>query len=184
MIVGLTIIEENMQDMNIKYMQQALDIARRSYHLPGTLPFGAVIVENDRIVGEGLNRTYEIFDPTSHGEIEAIRDACQRLQKTDLSGCDLYSTCEPCSMCVSTMYLSGIENLYYASSLIESSEFFGRLANFDSKWMRRINSQDLRVEVGRPVEQRKMSSTQILKTEALLVFEEFLKQNPQTNMTN
>jgi len=87
MIVGLTIIEENMQDMNIKYMQQALDIARRSYHLPGTLPFGAIIVKNDKIVGEGLNRTYELFDPTSHGEIEAIRDACRRLQKTDLSGC-------------------------------------------------------------------------------------------------
>ncbi len=160
--------------MNMKYMHRALNIARQSCHLPGTLPFGAVVVKDDGIVGEGLNRTYEKLDLTSHGEIEAIRDACLRLQKTDLSDCDLYTSCEPCSMCVATIYLAGIENLYYASSLVESSKFFDRLALLDSRGIRRIDSQDLRSEVGRPIDKRKLLSTQILQAEAQSVFEDFL----------
>jgi tRNA(Arg) A34 adenosine deaminase TadA len=98
--------------MHETFMQRALEIARESLDEPGALPYAAVIVKDGRIVGEGLNRANGRCDPTSHGEVEAIRDACAKLGTLDLSGCDLYTTAEPCSMCVATMYLSGIARLY------------------------------------------------------------------------
>lgn len=161
----------------IQYMRRALEISRQSFQLPGTLPFGSVIVKNDKIVGEGLNRTYEKYDPTSHGEIEAIRNACANLKTTDLSQCDLYTSCEPCSMCIATIYLAGIKKLFYASTLTESSKFFENLAKRNSKWIRRISSHDLRMEVGRPVEQRSIDSNQICQIEANSVYNEYLKHN-------
>jgi tRNA(Arg) A34 adenosine deaminase TadA len=159
--------------MHETFMQRALEIARESLDEPGALPYAAVIVKDGRIVGEGLNRANGRCDPTSHGEVEAIRDACAKLGTLDLSGCDLYTTAEPCSMCVATMYLSGIARLYYALAVPESAAFMARLAALDPKWQRRISAADLRREVSLPMDQRQMPAVPVLTDEALSVFDEF-----------
>jgi guanine deaminase len=162
--------------MHENFMQRALEIAREALDEPGALPYAAVIVKDGRIVGEGLNRANGRYDPTSHGEVEAIRDACAKLGTLDLSGCDLYTTAEPCSMCVATMYLSGIQRLYYALAVPDSAAFMARLAARDPKWQRRIAAADLRREVSLPMDQRQMPAEAVLTDEALSVFDEFAKR--------
>jgi len=82
------------------FMRRAIALSEQALGEAGAGPFAAVIVRDGAIVGEGINRSRAKHDPTSHGEVEAIRDACGRLKTVDLSGCDLYTTCEPCTMCV------------------------------------------------------------------------------------
>ena len=94
--------------MQEKFMARAIELARESVDTPGPLPYGAVVVKDGEIIGEGLDRSYANSDPTSHGEVEAIRDACKRLSATSLKGADLYTSGEPCSMCVAAMYQVGI----------------------------------------------------------------------------
>ena len=86
-----------------KFMRRAIELSAQAIDTPGARPYGAVVVKDGKIVGEGLNQSAKNFDPTSHGEVEAIRDACRNLKTTDLSGTDLYTSCEPCSVCVATM---------------------------------------------------------------------------------
>ena len=81
-----------------KFMRRAIELSAQALETPGARPYGAVVVKDGRIVGEGLNQSAKNFDPTSHGEVEAIRDACRNLKTTDLSGADLYTSCEPCSV--------------------------------------------------------------------------------------
>ena len=162
--------------MDENFMRRALEIARRSLEMPGALPYAAVIVKEGQIVGEGLNQALANHDPTSHGEVEAIRDACTRLGTSRLDGCDLYTTAEPCSMCVATMYVAGITNLYYASAAPESAAFLGRLAADDSRYHRRLNNDELRNEVGTPIADRQMPSQQILADEMHQLFDEFVSR--------
>ena len=82
-----------------KFMRRAIELSAQALEKPGARPYAAVIVKDGKIVGEGLNQSTGHFDPTSHGEVEAIRDACRNLKTLDLSGCDLYTSAEPCSMC-------------------------------------------------------------------------------------
>ena len=85
-------------------------------------PFGAVIVRNDVVIGSGHNRVLLNHDPTCHGEIEAIRDACKRTGSFDLSGCDLYTTAEPCPMCLAAAMWANIEHIYYGCSKAETAD--------------------------------------------------------------
>jgi tRNA(Arg) A34 adenosine deaminase TadA len=104
-----------------KFMHRAIELSARALNEPGARPYGAVVVKDGKIVGEGLNQSAKNFDPTSHGEVEAIRDACRNLKTTDLSGADLYTSCEPCSVCVATMLMAGIGRMYYGASLEQSA---------------------------------------------------------------
>jgi tRNA(Arg) A34 adenosine deaminase TadA len=162
--------------MHEDFMRRALQIAGQSLDEPGAMPYGAVVVRDGTIIGEGLNRALAKSDPTSHGEVEAIRAACKHLGTTDLSGADLYTTAEPCSMCVATMYLAGIERVYYASGAKESGAFMARLAARDPKWTRRISGPDLRREVGLPMEGRQMQAVPLLSAEAHALFDAFAKK--------
>ena len=162
--------------MQEKFMRRALEIARESLDMPGALPYGAVVVKGDDIVGEGLNKAVKIHDPTSHGEVEAIRDACRRLATTDLNGCDLYTTAEPCSMCVATMHVAGIVRLFYASAAPESAAFAARIGNVDSKWKRRMSNDELRHQVGLALDERKMPVAQLLAEEAHALFDVYAKR--------
>jgi tRNA(Arg) A34 adenosine deaminase TadA len=158
-------------------MRRALEIARTAIDVPGALPYAAVIVKDGRIVGEGLNRAVTNFDPTSHGEIEAIRDACVRLRTMDLSGCDLYTTAEPCPMCVATMYLSNIPRFYYASAARESTAFLARHAAKDPAFRRKITSPEISHEVSLPIGQRKMTAIQTMAADAHAIFEEHARRH-------
>ncbi len=161
--------------MHETYMRRALDIARTSFNEPGALPYAAVIVKDGAIIGEGLNRALSLSDPTSHGEVEAIRDACKKLGTTSLAGADLYTTAEPCAMCVATMYLSGIRHLYYASAAPESAAFLNRLASKDPRLTRRLSAADLRHQVSLPMDQRQMPATPLLTAEMHALFDEFAR---------
>lgn len=158
------------------YMRRALELARESLEIPGALPYAAVIVKDGEIVGEGLNKAVAMHDPTSHGEVEAIRDACSKLGTLRLSECDLYTTAEPCAMCVATMYISGIANLYYACASPASAAFIGRLAAVDSSYVRHLTNDELREQVGTPLTKRSMPATQLMNDQAEALFDEFARR--------
>jgi len=96
-------------------MRRAIDLGRQMMRSGEGRPFGCVILRNGEVIGEGCNSMDRDNDPTAHGEVEAIRDACRRLKTLDLAGAELYTSCEPCPMCTSVMYLAGISKLYYAA---------------------------------------------------------------------
>jgi tRNA(Arg) A34 adenosine deaminase TadA len=147
-----------------EFMLKALALSQESvYHQHGQ-PFGAVVVKEGKIVGEGYNQVLSKLDPTAHGEVEAIRDACQKLDSVDLSGCQLYTSCEPCSICVATMYVVGIEAIYYASDLTSCTQHFKPLENTIYK---NVDTDDLREQVGMRIEKRHIFSSQHESEEAL-----------------
>ena len=163
--------------MHETFMRRAIALAEQSVDTPGALPFGAVVVRDGEIIGEGLNRSDADSDPTSHGEVEAIRDACRRLGVTTLPGADLYTNCAPCPMCLSTMYLVGIGTLYYAAGPEDGGDLFRRLVAHDGKWARPISGADLRREIALPADQRQMPSHQVLAEEACRVFDAFVARH-------
>ncbi|MEI7500083.1 MAG: nucleoside deaminase [Bacteroidota bacterium] len=98
------------------YLNEAFDEAFQSVRSNIGGPFGAVIVMDGKIIGKGGNRVSSQNDPTAHAEIVAIRDACQNIKNFDLTGSILYSTCEPCPMCLSAIYWANIKAVYYCST--------------------------------------------------------------------
>ncbi len=112
---------------NEDFMRRAIAISAQALDQPGLEPFGAVVVRNGKIVGEGINRSRANLDPTSHGETEAIRDAARNLGTVDLRGCELYTSCEPCPLCVAAMAIAGITRLYYAADMDQAEAALGRL---------------------------------------------------------
>lgn len=113
-----------------KYLLRSVEMARHSIASHGGGPFGAVIVKNGEIVGEGVNTVTTSPDCTAHAEINALRDACRRLNTFDLSGCELYASCEPCPMCLSAIYWSRINVVYYASTQDDAAEI-----GFDDRYI-------------------------------------------------
>jgi tRNA(Arg) A34 adenosine deaminase TadA len=148
------------------FMEEAFALARTAKASEGTAPFGAVVVKDGEIVGRGLNRARACFDPTSHGETEAIRDACRNLRTVDLSGCDLYTSCEPCALCVCAMEMAGIRTLIYAATLADAPVI---LAQVPAKYRNRVPSDVLRREAGLPSPDRRMPSRQMAHEEGLAV---------------
>lgn len=101
------------QDLKVKFMRKAIELSVKSVKI-GSGPFGAVIVKDGKIVGRGENRVTHKSDPTAHAEIGAIRQAASRLKTHDLTGCTIFSSCEPCPMCLSAIYWANISEVYYA----------------------------------------------------------------------
>ena len=98
------------------WMEEAVALARAGMRIHGGGPFGAVIVADGKLVGRGCNQVTPLLDPTAHAEVTAIRDACQALQRFDLRGCVLYTSCEPCPMCLSAIYWARLDRVYFAST--------------------------------------------------------------------
>ncbi|THK34322.1 nucleoside deaminase [Ensifer sp. MPMI2T] len=161
---------------NEDFMKRAVDISRRALTEPGTEPFGAVVVKDGRIIGEGLNHSLANFDPTSHGEVEAIRDACRSLKCVDLTGCDMYTSCEPCAMCVATMEVAGISRLYYASSMGQAGRAFATLTRDERH---PIDVDRLRALAGSLIEERDMPAEQHLDREAVEIVEAWVKMKKE-----
>jgi tRNA(Arg) A34 adenosine deaminase TadA len=99
-----------------RWMNEAIALARAGMRIHGGGPFGAVIVANGELVGRGCNQVTPTLDPTAHAEVTAIRDACRALQRFDLRGCDLYTSCEPCPMCLSAIYWARLDRVFFAST--------------------------------------------------------------------
>jgi guanine deaminase len=144
------------------FMRQAIELSRKAMKDNGAAPFAAVIVKDGEIVGEGVNNVVNNCDATSHGEVEAIRDAGRRLGTWDLSGCALYTTCEPCELCVAAMFWAKIGKMYYANTLRNCEEI-----GFDLKPLRNLVRSDLH--------ERTLPAERVLPEEAHAVLDEWTK---------
>ena len=139
------------------FMQKAIELSIKNIHNNGG-PFGCVIVKNNKIISEGVNGVTQNNDPTAHAEIVAIRNACKKLNTFDLSGCELYTSCEPCPMCLSAIYWSHIDLVYYGNSRENAAEI-----QFDDKF--------IYDEMKKDINERKIPLKQILKEEAIKAFD-------------
>ena len=140
-----------------KFMLRAIELSISSVNGTGG-PFGCVIVKDDKIIAEGSNKVTFSNDPTAHAEIVAIREACKKLNTFNLSGCDLYASCEPCPMCLSAIYWSHVDNIFYANTREDAKKI-----NFDDSL--------IYSEISKKNEDRKIPIKQILRDEALKAFE-------------
>lgn len=114
-----------------KYMQLAINEAYYGINHNHGGPFGAVIVKNNKIIAKGHNHVLSKNDPTCHGEIDAIRKACKKLKTHDLSGCILYTTAEPCPMCLCASMWSNIDKIYYGCNILDTEDIGFRDNKFD-----------------------------------------------------
>ena len=144
-----------MEEKN-KFMLKAIELSIKSAETIGG-PFGCVIVKDNKIISEGSNKVTLTNDPTAHGEIVAIREACLKLNTFNLSGCELYSTCEPCPMCLSAIYWSHIDKIFYANTRNDAKNI-----DFDDSF--------IYSEINKKIEDRKIKMTQMLRDEALKAF--------------
>ena len=139
-----------------KFMRRAIELARQtSIEEKAGGPFGCVIVKDGEIVGEGSNSVLADGDPTSHAEMNAIRNACKQLGTHDLSGCVVYTTGEPCPMCYAGCWWARIDSIYYASTIQDAQKY----GNFDDAV--------LFEEVESDIKERKLAGTELLREEML-----------------
>ncbi len=111
---------DNYTDEDARYMQMAIDLSVENVDNGGG-PFGAVIVKDGDILSTGVNRVVPGSDPTAHAEVSAIREACGKLKTYKLEGCTIYSSCEPCPMCLSAIYWAGIKRLCYGNTKADAA---------------------------------------------------------------
>ena len=128
-----------------KYMEVANDLAQENLKTNNGGPFGACIVKDNKIIGKGNNRVVGNNDPTAHAEVVAIRDACKNINSFDLSGCELYTTCYPCPMCLSAIIWSNIKKVYYGNTSLDA-EMIGFRDEFIYEYIRNSNSDVLDLE--------------------------------------
>jgi guanine deaminase len=142
--------------MSPEFMRRAIALAIENVGSGGG-PFAAVIARDGKIVAEGTNRVTLTNDPTAHAEIVAIREACRVLKDFQLTGCDLYATCEPCPMCLGAIYWARPSRVFYASTAADAAT-----AGFDDAFIYE--------ELKKVATQRRIPMNQILREEALAVF--------------
>ena len=139
-------------------MRQAIRLSLEKIHQGQGGPFGAVIALEGRIISEGYNQVTSQNDPTAHAEIVAIRRACETLNTFSLAGCDIYTSCEPCPMCLSAIYWARIDQIYYANTRQDAA-----MIGFDDEFLYR--------EVSIPLEHRQIPTIRLLEHEAMAAFE-------------
>lgn len=124
-------------------------------------PFGAVVVRKGKVVGEGWNRVIALNDPTAHGEVSAIRDACHKTKSFSLEGCEIYTTGQPCPMCLGAIYWARIARIFYGFSIEEAARI-----GFDDR--------DFFQQICRPPADRIIPERQILGDEAKRLADDYL----------
>lgn len=139
------------------FMREAIKLSKESVENGGG-PFGAVIVKDGKIIAKGTNNVTKNCDPTAHAEISAIRKAAHNLNDFDLSGCEIYTSCEPCPMCLGAIYWSHIDKMYYGNTKNDAHDI-----GFDDSFI--YNELDL------PLEKRRLKSERLMGNEAIEAFE-------------
>lgn len=152
--------------MEEKFMRQAIALSIENIDKGGG-PFGAVIVRNGEVVATGVNRVTASHDPTAHAEVSAIRSACSRLGTFSLEGCEIYTSCEPCPMCLSAIYWARIDKIYYANTQDDA-----RAIDFDDSFIYQ--------EIALPKDQRSIPTVQMLRDEAILGFDKWAETDEKT----
>lgn len=141
-------------------MREAIRLSRSKMQAGQGGPFGAVVVRRGQIIARGWNRVTSANDPTAHAEVMAIRVACRKLKTIQLADCELYTSCEPCPMCLAAIYWARLKKVFYANSRRDAAKI-----HFDDELIYR--------EVARPVSKRLMVMKQMLRGEAGQVFAEW-----------
>ena len=143
--------------MENEFMKRAIELSLESVNKGGG-PFGCVIVKDEKIVSEGSNKVTSSKDPTAHGEIVAIREACKKINNFSLSGFELHSSCEPCPMCLSAIYWARIDKVYFANTRQDAQKI-----DFDDSL--------IYSEFQKNIDKRKIPMVQMMRSEALKAFE-------------
>ena len=140
-----------------EFMQQAIALAVENVTSGQGGPFGAVIVKDGKVIATGVNRVTTANDPTAHAEVTAIRNACASLTSFQLEGCDIYSSCEPCPMCLAAIYWSRCRAIYYGNTAEDAAN-----VGFDDSF--------LYAEMKKPLSERAIPIEQMLPDEARASF--------------
>lgn len=143
-----------------EFMKIAVELAEKGMDTGEGGPFGAIIVKNGEIVGKGNNRVTSTNDPTAHAEMVAIRDACKNLNSFQLDDCEIYTSCEPCPMCLSAIYWSRPKAVYYACTKEDAASI-----GFDDDYIYH--------QIYKPIEQRDLKLTKLDEKESLRVFKKW-----------
>ena len=138
-------------------MRKAIELSVRNV-AEGGGPFGAVIAKDGEIVAMGCNRVTDEHDPTAHAEVSAIRAACRKLNTFDLSGCEIYTSCEPCPMCLGAIYWAHLDRMYYGNNQHDAAEI-----GFDDAFIYK--------EIALKPEERRLAPVRLLPEEAIKAFE-------------
>ena len=141
----------------IKFMQEAIRLSVANVTEGKGGPFGAIVVKDGKIIARGANSVTSTNDPTAHAEVVAIRNACNILNTFQLNGCDIYTSCEPCPMCLGAIYWARPDKLYYANSKEDAAAI-------------KFDDQFIYDEIAKPVTERKLFTKQLLRDEALKAF--------------
>lgn len=149
-----------MDALSNRFMQEAIDLSLAMMRQGKGGPFGAVVVKDNQIVGRGWNAVTSTNDPTAHAEIVAIRDACRALKTFQLSGCELYASCEPCPMCLSAAYWARVGKVVYGATRQDAA-----VAGFDDDFLYR--------EISKPNGERTLAAVELMREQAQAVLREW-----------
>ncbi|GEP88568.1 tRNA-specific adenosine deaminase [Chitinophaga terrae (ex Kim and Jung 2007)] len=150
-----------------RFMQHAIALSRKGMESGDGGPFGAVVVKGDEIIGEGWNQVLATTDPTAHAEVVAIRQACERLGAFQLTGCEIYTSCEPCPMCLGAIYWARPQRVYYANTKEDAAAI-----DFDDSFIYK--------ELEVPHTKKKIPLIPMPDQEALAVFREWKEKGDKT----
>ncbi len=150
-----------------KYMQEAVNAALTGMRNNEGGPFGCVIIKEGKIIGRGNNKVTSTNDPTAHAEITAIRDACKNLGSFQLEGCEIYTSCEPCPMCLGAIYWARPNKVYYGSNQVDAANI-----GFDDEFIYK--------EIPLPYNERSIPFEQLAPEIAIKPFEEWEKKEDKT----
>lgn len=149
-------MKQKITDTDRKFMKQATDLAVQNVEHGGG-PFGAVIVKDGEIIATGANSVVPDNDPTAHAEVNAIRNACSKVHNFKLDGCVIYSSCEPCPMCLSALYWAGVSKIYFGNTKEDAMRI-----DFDDKF--------IYDELEKPIEKRNLPCIHMEDTDAMRAF--------------
>lgn len=149
-----------MTDPNPEFMRAAIAESLAGMRSGDGGPFGAVVVKDGKIIARGHNRVLRTNDPTAHAEVTVIREACQTLNSFQLNGCELYTSCEPCPMCLGAIYWARLDRIYFGNTKVDAAEI-----GFDDQFI----YQELEVPLG----DRQLPMVPLLREEALEAFQEW-----------
>jgi guanine deaminase len=152
--------------MSSDFMRQAIALALENIRTGGG-PFAALVVKDGAVVATGANRVTATNDPTAHAEIVAMREACKKLGSFQLDDCEIYTTCEPCPMCLGAIYWARPARVFFASTASDAAA-----AGFDDAF--------IYDELQTPVEERRIPMTEVQREEALVIFQEWLAKSDKT----
>jgi len=153
-----------MKNLENKFMQEAINLAKNNVINQNGGPFGAVIVKNGKIIGKGTNQVSSNNDPTAHAEIIAIRNACKKLNSFHLEECEIYTSCEPCPMCLAAIYWAHIKKIYFAANKSDAKK-----AGFDDSFIYN--------QFKNSIKKRKIPSENLSRKNALEIFQLWIDEN-------